>query len=258
MLVDAAMRGIALEGACYATLGLAPLKGVESAPAPAWARWAFTLSHRYLDPLYSFQGLAAFKAKFRPDGWENVYLTGVPGVTPRMLLSVLAAFARSHPVRFAGITLRRIVRRGLHAIQPERWRSLAYAFAALLLVWIVLLRLADSDYWFGAGPARDIWIAFDLMMTGVFIAIGRGAGARSRFVLPLAFTALGAVLTDLFLTATQAFAFHLQRRASPIETLLWLVALSGPALATTFLLGLGIAAARWRARQINIPDATAE
>jgi phosphatidylglycerol lysyltransferase len=250
-LIDAAMRTIAEEGSRYATLGLSPLKGTEASSygQPRWAALVFSISRRMLEPLYSFEGLAAFKSKFRPDGWEEVYLTGMPRVTPLMLLSVLAAFARSRPARFAGATIGRLIARMLRRAAPRTWRRLTLAFAITLVVWIALLAQSNSNYWFGSDSMRDIWISFDCVMVFVFAVLAWGSGKRATFVMPLALATLGAVCADLFLTAGQAIAFHLRQAASMSNTIAWLAALSGPALAAIFLSALAIAAAGWRERK---------
>ena len=51
-LIDAAMLAVALEGSCYATLGLSPLKSTGSSchAQPRWAAMIFSLSRRMLDP----------------------------------------------------------------------------------------------------------------------------------------------------------------------------------------------------------------
>jgi phosphatidylglycerol lysyltransferase len=247
-LIDTAMRAIAEDGASYATLGLSPLKDTGSSRygQPLWARAIFALSRRTLDPLYSFAGLAAFKSKFRPDGWEEVYLTGIPRVTPLMLLSVLAAFTRSRPASFAGATLRRLIGRIVRGAAPETWRWLSLTFAVTLVIWIGLLYQADSRYWFGSDAMRNIWIAFDCVMVALFVTLAQGAARQASFVMPAALIALGAVVADLFLTAGQAIAFHLQHASNFSNILAWLAALSGPALAAFFLWGLATAAAAWR------------
>jgi phosphatidylglycerol lysyltransferase len=248
LMIDGAMRAIAAEGSSYATLGLAPLHGVESSShrQPGWARRAFALSKRYLNTLYSFEGLAAFKSKFRPDGWEEIYLVGIPRVTPMMLLAVLSAFTRSQPASFAGRTVRRLLVRALRAMAPTTWRAILFTFALLLLLWIGLLASADSSYWFGASSARDIWIAFDATMVLVFTLLGWGAGRRARPVTSLALVAIGAVVTDLFLTSAEGIAFHLHHTGRLTEILLWLVALSGPLLAAMVLFGLVTASREWK------------
>jgi phosphatidylglycerol lysyltransferase len=249
-LIDTAMRAIAAEGSRYATLGLSPLKGtgVSRHGQPRWAAAIFGLSRRTLEPLYSFEGLAAFKSKFRPDGWEEVYLTGIPRVTPLMLLSVLAAFARSRPASFAGATLRRLIGRIVRNAAPRTWRWLGLAIAVTLVIWMGLLSQADSRYWFDSGSMRDLWLAFDCIMVLLFVVLAWEAGKKAPFVPGVSLIALGAVLADLFLTSGQAIAFHLRHAWDWTDTLAWLAALSGPALAALFLWALATASASWRER----------
>jgi phosphatidylglycerol lysyltransferase len=98
LLVDAAMRAARTRGDDGVTLGLAPLAG-DVAPLLRMAR---TLSA----PLYDFRGLAAFKAKLRPQAWEPVYLCAAPGGSTAVALhDGLAAFAGGSLVGFAGRTL---------------------------------------------------------------------------------------------------------------------------------------------------------
>jgi phosphatidylglycerol lysyltransferase len=241
-MIDCAMRAIAAEGAEYATLGLSPLHGVEQSLqlGPWWMRRAVRLSKRYLNALYSFEGLATFKAKFRPDGWEEIYLVGMSRITPRMLLAVLAAFTRSRPAQFAVSSLRRLTLRWLRRIEPRTWQRISYGFALTLVLWMVLLSRVDSVYWFGTPAMRDTWIAFDCMMVVVFVLLGRGVGKRKPFTPYLALVSCGAALTDSFLTTMQAIHFHVLRGGSYGELAMWLVALSGPLLAGCYLLAVAV------------------
>lgn len=121
LLVDAAMRAAAAEGRRYVTLGLAPLAG-DVGP---WLRMARTLG----TPLYDFEGLRAFKARFRPHAWHPVHLAwpaGGSGVGP--LYDTLTAFARGSLVRFGLASLRRrpellVGLVGGLALKPWRARS---------------------------------------------------------------------------------------------------------------------------------------
>jgi hypothetical protein len=198
------------------------------------------LSKRYLNALYSFEGLAAFKAKFRPDGWEEIYLVGMSGITPRMLLAVLVAFTRSRPAQFAVSSLRRLMIRWLRRIEPVTWRRISYGFAVTLVMWIVLLARVDSIYWFGTADMRDTWIAFDCLMVVLFVLLGTGAGRRRSFASSLALVGCGAALADSFLTTMQAIHFHILRGLNIGEFALWLVAVSGPLLAGSFLIAVAV------------------
>lgn len=103
LLVDAAMRGLAAAGARAVTMGLAPLSaraadGVDTPPPPWLAlvlRWARAHGRRF----YDFGGLDAFKAKFRPDGWESISaIADGPRFTPQALWAIAGAFSRESPV----------------------------------------------------------------------------------------------------------------------------------------------------------------
>ncbi|MBI4886109.1 MAG: bifunctional lysylphosphatidylglycerol flippase/synthetase MprF [Acidobacteria bacterium] len=74
-------------------LGMAPLSGFERSPvAPLWNRiGAFLYQHG--EPFYGFQGLRAYKEKFRPD-WAPRYLAYAGGRhLPRVLADVSALIA---------------------------------------------------------------------------------------------------------------------------------------------------------------------
>lgn len=108
LLIDNAVRSVAAAGADLVTLGLAPLAGVgkrldtrlgettlESSPVVAG------LLRRVRDHgagLYDFAGLEAFKRKFRPERWENVYLLSrEPRTSLRTLYAVGSAFCAGRP-----------------------------------------------------------------------------------------------------------------------------------------------------------------
>src|SRR5439155_26641925 len=94
LLVDTAMRAAAAEGSRYATMGLAPLSG----PVHSW----LAAARAWGASLYDFEGVRAFKAKFRPACWEPIYLAYPPGQSALLTLyDVLTAFARGRPPRFA-------------------------------------------------------------------------------------------------------------------------------------------------------------
>jgi len=71
-------------------LGMAPLSGLESsAVAPVWNRVA-TFIYRRGESLYNFQGLRAFKNKFRPS-WEPRYLAWPGGLALPLVLTDISA-----------------------------------------------------------------------------------------------------------------------------------------------------------------------
>lgn len=110
LLLDRAFRLAAEEGAAFVTLGLVPLSShaPPSVPAPplvirAGLAWMRAHARRF----YNFEGLERFKAKFRPDAWEPIYLaTAAPRVTTGALYAVADAFSRERgPVRLIGRAL---------------------------------------------------------------------------------------------------------------------------------------------------------
>ena len=76
-------------------LGMVPLSGLETGPlAPRWHRFG-TLMYRHGEHFYNFQGLRAYKEKFRPE-WHPKYLAVPPGVSlPRVLVDIAALIAGS-------------------------------------------------------------------------------------------------------------------------------------------------------------------
>ena len=110
LLLDRAFRLAASEGAAFVTLGLVPLSShaPPSRPAPsppirAGLAWMRAHGRRF----YNFEGLERFKAKFRPDAWEPVWLAAsAPRVTAGTLYAVADAFSRDRsPVRLVGRAL---------------------------------------------------------------------------------------------------------------------------------------------------------
>lgn len=98
LLVDAAMQSWCAQSAPFATLGLAPLSGEVGATL----RWVARLGK----PLYHFDGVRAFKAKFCPSRWVDLQLAYPPGAAaPHALWDLLAAFAPGGMAAFAWQTL---------------------------------------------------------------------------------------------------------------------------------------------------------
>ncbi len=102
LLIDAAVRALQREDCHYVTLGLSPLStraGDLGLGGPAWLKlllgWTRAHAHRF----YNFEGLEAFKAKFRPAVWEPIYaIARGTQFTPRLLYAVADAFSdRSVP-----------------------------------------------------------------------------------------------------------------------------------------------------------------
>lgn len=123
LLVDAAMRAASADRADYLTLGVAPLSTRAGPPGGArWLRLALGWARAHGRRFYNFNGLEAFKAKFRPDGWEPVWLlTNDRAVRPSHLWAIAAAYAGGSPVR----TLARAVGRAAREERRRAWGRLA-------------------------------------------------------------------------------------------------------------------------------------
>jgi phosphatidylglycerol lysyltransferase len=92
---------IAAEGAVYLTLGLSPLSRRARVPPgrnPLWLRATLAWVRAHGRRFYNFDGLDAFKAKFRPESWESIFaLTNEPRISPRTLYAIAAAFCEGRP-----------------------------------------------------------------------------------------------------------------------------------------------------------------
>lgn len=121
LMIDTAMRAFADEGARYITLGLAPLSRRSGAPAgdsSAWLRLLLLWIRAHGRRFYNFDGLDAFKAKFRPERWEPIHaVTTERRFSPRSLYAIAAAFADGSPVV---LVARAMVRA---AVQEGRWMA---------------------------------------------------------------------------------------------------------------------------------------
>ena len=101
LLVDGMMRVFAAEGADYVTFGLAPLSkraATSDEPPRGWLRLALGWVRAHGNRFYNFEGLDAFKAKFRPDSWEPIYaISNETHFSPRALYAIAAAFSDGPP-----------------------------------------------------------------------------------------------------------------------------------------------------------------
>ena len=110
LLLDRAFRLAAAEGAAFVTLGLVPLSthAPASQPAPPlYVRAGLAWMRAHARRFYNFDGLERFKAKFRPDAWEPVWLATTDArVTSGTLWAVAVAFSRERgPVGLVGRAL---------------------------------------------------------------------------------------------------------------------------------------------------------
>jgi lysylphosphatidylglycerol synthetase-like protein (DUF2156 family) len=96
LLVSEAFRYAAERGQGQATLGMAPLARRAALPALSSSHWmdrVAEIAHEVKLPGYSFAGLEAFKAKFKPDAWHPLYcVSGGGGLSLRDLLAVARVF----------------------------------------------------------------------------------------------------------------------------------------------------------------------
>jgi len=93
------------QGFKWFSLGMAPLSGLEGHPlAPAWHK-AGNLIFQHGEQIYGFEGLRAFKEKFRPE-WRPRYLACHAGLSlPFVLLDVAVLISRRHKQRSPIISL---------------------------------------------------------------------------------------------------------------------------------------------------------
>jgi phosphatidylglycerol lysyltransferase len=113
LLVDAAMRALALEGAEYVTLGLAPLShhAIYADPGvPAWLRLVLRWVRAHGRRFYDFDGLDRFKSKFAPEQWEEIIaIDDRAPFSMRALWAIAAAFGGGSPVVLLGRAVTRAI-----------------------------------------------------------------------------------------------------------------------------------------------------
>jgi phosphatidylglycerol lysyltransferase len=101
MMIDAAVRWIAEQGAAYVTLGLAPLsaRAGEMQNPSLLIRLGFKWVRAHGRRFYNFAGLDSFKAKFAPERWESVYaISNERRFSIRALYAIASAFTAGRPV----------------------------------------------------------------------------------------------------------------------------------------------------------------
>ena len=119
LLVDAAFRTLADEGAAFLSLGIVPLSTRTGGDddAPWWLRALFGWARAHGRRFYNFEGLDRFKAKFDPSAWEPVYaMANSPRLSPALLWGVLSAVLGGPPAPF-------LMALGGRAVRTE-WRRL--------------------------------------------------------------------------------------------------------------------------------------
>lgn len=210
-LVNAAMLDTAADNCAFVTLGLAPLSGD--------ARWLRT-TRALMTGFYNFEGLHAFKAKLRPDGWDPIYAAWPDDGTPlTAIYDSLDAFAGGEIFRFA-------VRAILRAPSP-----VLFALGTALIPWVMVMAAADTKRWFPSRTVQRAWLAFDVVMCGAFVSLSR------RWRQDLAIGACAAAAADGALTAIQAARYNARRIRGATDALVAVAAITAPFAAAAILLG---------------------
>ena len=121
LLVARAAEAMAGHSSAYVTLGLAPLSrraGLLESPSPWWLRSVLTWVRAHGRRFYDFDGLDAFKAKFRPQQWDPVFAIGNRSrFSPRFLWAIASAFSGGSPL----VTIARAL--GKATRQEMRWAT---------------------------------------------------------------------------------------------------------------------------------------
>lgn len=89
------------EGAAELSLGMAPLAGLSSKSVERlWNRFGRFI-YRHGGAFYNFEGLRAFKQKFRPD-WRPCYIAVPPGLSPTRAMADVALLIAGGPKGLIG------------------------------------------------------------------------------------------------------------------------------------------------------------
>ena len=102
ILMDTAIRAVAISGSEYVTMGIIPLsiQGLSAAtPNPVWLNWLTGWVRAHGRRFYNFDGLDHFKLKFRPQHWEPIYvISKEERFSFRSLHAIAAAFSDGAPL----------------------------------------------------------------------------------------------------------------------------------------------------------------
>lgn len=101
LLIDSAIRAMNETGSTYVTLGLVPLSQHASSGDcnPLWLKLTLAWLRAHGRRFYNFDGLDAFKSKFRPQQWETVYaVSREPQLSPRTYYAIASAFSQGSPM----------------------------------------------------------------------------------------------------------------------------------------------------------------
>jgi phosphatidylglycerol lysyltransferase len=212
LLVDAVMRWALSSGCSWLTFGLAPLAG----KLPGWLR----VVRRSTSFLFDFEGLRAYKSKFRPAAWSPIFLA-YPA-RQSLLASVadaLAAFTQGGFARFGWRSLLRGPRVVLGAL------------AVLLVPWTALLTLAPAARSFGAEWIKWLWVYFDVCVALALFRVLRKPAPRLLTGLCIAVTA------DAVITTLEAALWNLGHARGRLDYFVLVLACGAPTLAAIVLWG---------------------
>ena len=93
LLITTMLDYLRVSGCRFATLGTAPLVGVESQRDYPVIRWALRLIYQHMNRFYNFRGLHHFKSKFRPTFEEHNYALFSPAkLNPSAIFTLLEVF----------------------------------------------------------------------------------------------------------------------------------------------------------------------
>lgn len=119
LMIDAAVRAVAADGARYVTMGLVPLSRNTWEPEkynPLWLRLVLTWVRAHGRRFYNFDGLDRFKAKFQPEAWEAIYaVSNESRFSFSTLYAIADAFSTGSAARSVTLGLLRAIR------QEARW-----------------------------------------------------------------------------------------------------------------------------------------
>ena len=99
LTLNHAIRAVAESGAKMITMGIVPLSAhVDAGDLPGWLRAAIPWVRMHGRRFYNFEGLDAFKSKFRPDRWEPIHIISrEPKFSPSSLHAIASAFTDGNP-----------------------------------------------------------------------------------------------------------------------------------------------------------------
>ncbi len=123
LMLDTAIRTVGAQGAQMVTMGIVPLSthGYEDKANPRWLRLITAWMRAHGRRFYNFDGLDAFKSKFKPDYWEPIYVISKEAqFSPKTLYAVAAAFTSENPIKAVLKGILKAVRQELHWLTHPR------------------------------------------------------------------------------------------------------------------------------------------